>query len=61
MQHANDMAMGQDVSLKVAMLRVLPWVVITLIIAIVLTTLVTTQAITGQKFLPDIPTTESSD
>ena len=62
MQHAADVAVAQqDVTLKVAIVKILPWAIITLIIAIVLTTLLTYQAITRTPVLPDLPGVEDSE
>ena len=62
MQHSMDLAITRDdVSFKVAVLKLLPWAIITIIIAIVLATMVTIQTLTGNKFIPNIPKIESSE
>jgi hypothetical protein len=59
MQHAADIVMSHDdVTFKVALVKILPWAIITLIVAIVLTTLLTFQALTNTQVLPDIPKVE---
>ena len=61
-QHAIDLAEEQDpISYKVAVLKTLPWIIITIIIAIVLTTMVTLQAITGNPVFPTLPKTHSGE
>ena len=56
MQHATEMAMSHDdVTFKAALLKVLPGVIIVIIVAIVLTTLLTFQMLTGQTVIPDTP------
>jgi phage-related tail protein len=56
-QHAADLAATQDnITLKASFLKVLPWVILAIVAAIVLTTLVTVQALTGNPVVPTLPT-----